>query len=121
MMKQTVKQAFLKSVPVMAGYIVLGTGFGILMSIYLYIITRCLYISLRADNTFSRLLGGAISLTFFFYIFVNIGMVSGILPVVGVPLPLISYGGTSMVTLSAGFGIIMAIHTHKERKSYPDL
>ncbi|WP_406546100.1 rod shape-determining protein RodA [Succinimonas sp.] len=96
-------------------------GFGILMSIYLYIITRCLYISLRADNTFSRLLGGAISLTFFFYIFVNIGMVSGILPVVGVPLPLISYGGTSMVTLSAGFGIIMAIHTHKERKSYPDL
>jgi rod shape determining protein RodA len=96
-------------------------GFGILMSIYLYIITRCLYISLRADNTFSRLLWGAISLTFFFYIFVNIGMVSGILPVVGVPLPLISYGGTSMVTLSAGFGIIMAIHTHKERKSYPDL
>ncbi|WP_019003066.1 rod shape-determining protein RodA [Succinimonas amylolytica] len=96
-------------------------GFGILMSIYLYIISRCLYISLRADNTFSRLLGGALSLTFFFYIFVNIGMVSGILPVVGVPLPLISYGGTSMVTLSAGFGIIMAIHTHKERKRYSDI
>ncbi len=93
-------------------------GFIMLMSVYLYIIMRCLYISIRADNTFSRLLGGAISLTFFFYIFVNIGMVSGILPVVGVPLPLISYGGTSMVTLSAGFGIIMGIHTHKQRRQY---
>jgi rod shape determining protein RodA len=88
-------------------------GFFLLLSIYLYIIFRCLYISLRAHTTFERLLGGALSLTFFFYIFVNIGMVSGILPVVGVPLPLISYGGTFMVTLAAGFGIIMAINTHK--------
>ncbi|MDD6177988.1 MAG: rod shape-determining protein RodA [Succinivibrionaceae bacterium] len=90
-------------------------GFFLLMLIYLYIIFRCLYISLRAQGTFERLLGGAISLTFFFYIFVNIGMVSGILPVVGVPLPLISYGGTSMVTLSAGFGILMGIYTHRQQ------
>ena len=90
-------------------------GFFLLMAIYLYIIFRCLYISLRAQSTYERLLGGAISLTFFFYIFVNIGMVSGLLPVVGVPLPLISYGGTSMVTLSAGFGILMGIHTHNRQ------
>lgn len=90
-------------------------GFFLLMAIYLYIIFRCLYISLRAQSTYERLLGGAISLTFFFYIFVNIGMVSGLLPVVGVPLPLISYGGTSMVTLSAGFGILMSIHTHNRQ------
>ncbi|MCR6555468.1 FtsW/RodA/SpoVE family cell cycle protein, partial [Aeromonas sp. CPF2-S1] len=60
-----------------------------------------------------RLLGGAITLTFFVYVFVNMGMVSGILPVVGVPLPLVSYGGTSMVTLMAGFGILMSIQTHR--------
>jgi rod shape determining protein RodA len=93
-------------------------GFLLLMFIYLYIIFRCLYISIRAQSTFERLLSGAISLTFFFYIFVNIGMVSGILPVVGVPLPLISFGGTSMVTLSAGFGILMAIHTHKNKEPH---
>lgn len=94
------------------------TGFVLLICIYLYIITRCLYISCQARSTFERLLGGAISLTFFFYIFVNIGMVSGILPVVGVPLPLISYGGTSMITLAAGFGLIMGIHarTAAERR-----
>ena len=90
-------------------------GFGLLMSIYLFIISRCLYISYKSATTFERLLGGSISLTFFILIFVNIGMVSGILPVVGVPLPLISYGGTSMITLSIGFGIIMAIHTHKDK------
>jgi rod shape determining protein RodA len=90
-------------------------GFGLLMSIYLFIISRCLYISYKSATTFERLLGGSISLTFFILIFVNIGMVSGILPVVGVPLPLISYGGTSMITLSIGFGIIMAIHTHQDR------
>ena len=59
------------------------------------------------------LLAGSLSLTFFFYVFVNMGMVSGILPVVGVPLPLVSYGGTSMVTLMAGFGILMSIYTHR--------
>ncbi len=93
-------------------------GFGLLMCIYLYIFFRCLYISTLARTTFQRILGGAISLTFFFYIFVNIGMVSGILPVVGVPLPLISYGGTSMITICAGFGVLMGIHanTIKEKQ-----
>ena len=67
----------------------------------------------RAQDAFSKLLAGSITLTFFVYVFVNMGMVSGILPVVGVPLPLVSYGGTSMVTLLAGFGILMAIATQK--------
>lgn len=94
-------------------------GFGLLMFIYLYIISRCMIISLKASTTFERLLGGALSLTFFFYIFVNVGMVSGLLPVVGVPLPLISFGGTSMVTLSAGFGLLMGIKTHNnDRRLY---
>jgi rod shape determining protein RodA len=68
---------------------------------------------MQAQNSFERLLGGALTLTFFVYVFVNMGMVSGILPVVGVPLPLVSYGGTSMVTLMAGFGILMSIQTHR--------
>ncbi|MCI0654348.1 MAG: rod shape-determining protein RodA [Methylococcaceae bacterium] len=84
-----------------------------LLLVYLMIICRCLYIALQAQDTFSRLLAGSLSITFFVYVFVNIGMVIGILPVVGVPLPLISYGGTSMVTLLAGFGILMSIHTHR--------
>ena len=86
--------------------------FGLLI-MYLCIILRGLYIANRAQDTFSKLLAGSITLTFFVYVFVNMGMVSGILPVVGVPLPLISYGGTSMVTLMAGFGILMAISTQK--------
>lgn len=93
-------------------------GFFLLIAIYMYIILRCLYISRKAQTTFERILAGTLSLTFFFYIFVNIGMVSGILPVVGVPLPLISYGGTSMVTLCAGFGIIMSIRTHRRITDY---
>ncbi|MCF6437082.1 MULTISPECIES: rod shape-determining protein RodA [Pseudoalteromonas] len=88
-------------------------GVVILLSLYLFIIGRGLYIAVRAQDAFSKLLAGALTLTFFVYIFVNIGMVSGLLPVVGVPLPLISYGGTSMVTLMAGFGIIMSIATDK--------
>ncbi|MDH4031267.1 MAG: FtsW/RodA/SpoVE family cell cycle protein, partial [Chromatiales bacterium] len=64
--------------------------------------------------TFGRLLSGSISLTFFVYVFVNTGMVTGLLPVVGVPLPLVSYGGTSMVTLMAGFGMLMSVHTHRK-------
>ena len=70
--------------------------------------------STRARDSFSRLLSGALVVTFFIYVFVNIGMVSGILPVVGVPLPLISYGGTSIVTLMAAFGVIMSIYTHRQ-------
>ncbi|MCM2679082.1 rod shape-determining protein RodA [Echinimonas agarilytica] len=89
------------------------TGVLLLLMLYLLIVLRGLYIAANAQTTFGSLLAGSITLTFFVYVFVNIGMVSGILPVVGVPLPLISYGGTSMVTLLAGFGILMGIHTHR--------
>ena len=88
-------------------------GILVLLSAYLFIVYRGLYVAARAQSTFGKLLAGALVLTFFIYVFVNIGMVSGILPVVGLPLPLVSYGGTSMVTLMAGFGIIMSIHTHR--------
>ncbi len=103
-------------------FAVLGEEFGllgvaILLTLYLFVIIRGLQISLQAQDTFSRLLGAAITLIFFVYLFVNIGMVSGLLPVVGLPLPLISYGGTSMVTLLAGFGILMAIKTHRRLHS----
>ncbi|MBS8241944.1 rod shape-determining protein RodA [Marinobacter lipolyticus] len=84
-----------------------------LMTLYLLIILRCFYISATAQDSFSRLLAGALTMTFFIYIFVNVGMVSGLLPVVGVPLPLVSYGGTSGVTLMAAFGVLMSIHTHR--------
>jgi rod shape determining protein RodA len=99
-------------------FAVFGEEFGLigallLLAFYLLLITRGLYITTRAQDTFTRLLAGSITLTFFVYVFVNTGMVSGLLPVVGVPLPLISYGGTSMVTLMAGFGILMSIHTHR--------
>jgi rod shape determining protein RodA len=89
-------------------------GCVVLMILYLLIISRCLYIAVQAQDTYSRLLAGSLTFTFFVYVFVNIGMVIGILPVVGVPLPLVSYGGTSMVTLLAGFGILMSIHTHRK-------
>lgn len=88
------------------------TGILLLLGLYVVIIARGLYISALAEDTFSRLLAGSIILTFFVYVFVNIGMVTGLLPVVGVPLPLVSLGGTSIVTLMLGFGILMSIHTH---------
>lgn len=88
-------------------------GFFVLIAVYIYIISRCIYISMSTRNNFERILVTTYTFTFAFYIFVNIGMVSGILPVVGVPLPMISYGGTAMVTLSICFGMIMSIHTHK--------
>jgi rod shape determining protein RodA len=84
------------------------------MAVYLFIIGRGLYIAIHARDTFSRLLAGSISLTFFVYVFVNTAMVTGLVPVVGIPLPLVSFGGTSMVTLMAGFGILMSIHTHRK-------
>ncbi len=84
-----------------------------LLAIYAFIVFRGMLISIRAQDAFSKILGGSITLTFFVYVFVNMGMVSGILPVVGVPLPLVSYGGTSMVTLLGGFGMLMAIATQK--------
>ena len=89
-------------------------GILILLSLYLFIIGRGLVLASKAQTAFGRMMAGSIVLSFFVYVFVNIGMVSGILPVVGVPLPLISYGGTSMVTLMAGFGILMSIHTHRK-------
>lgn len=88
-------------------------GVTILLGIYSLILLRCLYIASLATDVYSRLLAGSISLTFFVYVFVNIGMVSGLLPVVGVPLPLVSYGGTSIVTLMAGFGILMSVFSSK--------
>ena len=100
-------------------FAVCGEEFGLiggllLLVIYLVIIGRGLYISSQAQDTFSRLLAGSLILTFFVSIFINIGMVTGILPVVGVPLPLISFGGTSVVTVLASFGILMSIQTHRK-------
>ena len=97
---------------------VFGEEFGLLgnlllLTLYLIVIGRGLMIAVNAPTTFSRLLAGAITLTFFMYAFVNVGMVTGILPVVGVPLPLISYGGTAILTMMVGFGILMSISTHK--------
>ncbi|MGE4594238.1 MAG: rod shape-determining protein RodA [Gammaproteobacteria bacterium] len=88
-------------------------GVLLLLLIYALIIYRCFSLSLRCEDNFSKLLGASLSMIFFTYVFVNIGMVSGLLPVVGVPLPLVSYGGSSLMTLMASFGIIMSIHKHK--------
>ena len=89
-------------------------GVVILLIMYILLMGRGVIISLQAQDTFGRLLSGTITFTFFAYVFVNIGMVSGLLPVVGVPLPMVSYGGTSVLTLFAGFGMIMSIHTHRK-------
>ena len=100
-------------------FAVLSEEFGLigvllLLSIYAFITARGLMIASQAQETFTRLLAGSLTLTFFVYVFVNIGMVSGLLPVVGVPLPLISYGGTSLVTIMAGFGILMSIKANRK-------
>ena len=86
----------------------------ILLTLYLLIIGRGMVIAAKAPTPFGRLFAGSIVLTFFTYAFVNVGMVSGVLPVVGVPLPLVSYGGTSMVTLLFGMGALMSIQTHRK-------
>ncbi len=88
-------------------------GVFLLLSTYLFIIARGLYIASQAQDNFSRLVAASLTMTLFIYVFINIGMVSGLLPVVGLPLPLISYGGSSLVTLMISFGILMSIHTHK--------
>lgn len=88
-------------------------GFLILISVYLVIVGRGFMISWQAQDTFARLLAASLTVTFFIYVFVNIGMVSGLLPIVGVPLPLVSYGGTSIITLMASFGMLMSVHTHR--------
>ena len=100
-------------------FAVAGEEFGLLgamaiLLLYLAVVARGFYIAAAAQDTFSRLLAGSISLTFFFYVFVNSAMVTGLVPVVGIPLPLVSAGGTSMVTLLAGFGILMSIQTHRK-------
>lgn len=99
-------------------FAVFGEEFGFigilfLLGIYIFIMLRGLYIGMRARDTFSRLLAGSLIMTFFVYLFVNIGMVNGILPVVGIPLPLISYGGTSLVTVMISFGMLMSIQAHR--------
>ncbi len=104
-------------------FAVFGEEFGfvgniILLSLYLFVIWRALYIASKGEDSFARLLAGSLALTFFFYLFVNAGMVSGFLPVVGVPLPLVSYGGTSVITLMMGFGIIMGMK--KRKRIYQD-
>jgi len=100
-------------------FAVIGEEFGLLglmllIALYLFVIGRTLFMALQAQDTFARLVAGSLSITFFVYVFVNTGMVSGLLPVVGVPLPLVSYGGSSMVTLMAGFGILMSLHSHRK-------
>lgn len=87
-------------------------GIGFLILLYLLIVFRGMQLAMRAQDNFCRLLAGSITLTFFVYIMVNIGMVTGLMPVVGVPLPMISYGGTSIVTLMAGFGMLMSVAAH---------
>lgn len=88
-------------------------GIALVLALYTFIALRAMMIAFYAQENYARLLAGTIGLTFFFYIFINIGMVSGILPVVGVPLPFMSYGGSSLVTLMAMFGVLMSIQTHR--------
>ncbi|MBX3709774.1 MAG: rod shape-determining protein RodA [Gammaproteobacteria bacterium] len=100
-------------------FAVCGEEFGfvgsmILIFLYMLVVFRGLYITVNAQDTFTRLLAGSITLTFFISFFINMGMVTGILPVVGIPLPLVSYGGSSMVTVMASFGILMSIQTHRK-------
>jgi rod shape determining protein RodA len=100
-------------------FAVVGEEFGLLgllllLALYVFVIARGLFMAIECQDTFARLVAGSVSLTFFVYVFVNAGMVSGLVPVVGVPLPLVSFGGTSMVTLMAGFGILMSLHSHRK-------
>jgi rod shape determining protein RodA len=85
-----------------------------ILVLYAFIIGRCLWIAMEARDTYSRLLAGAIGMSFFVYVLVNGGMVAGMLPVVGVPMPLVSYGGTSAVSLLTGFGVLMSIHANRK-------
>ena len=100
-------------------FAVIGEEFGlvgltVLLLLYMFVVGRALYLAMQTQDTYARLLGGSLALTFFVYVFINAGMVSGLLPVVGVPLPLVSYGGTSMVTQLAGFGILMSLYSHRK-------
>ena len=100
-------------------FAVIGEEFGLLgllllLLLYLFVVARAIYLATQTQDTFARLLAGSIALTFFVYVFINAGMVTGLLPVVGVPLPLVSYGGSSVVTLLAGFGILMALYSRRK-------
>ena len=92
-------------------------GMLLLLAIFMFIILRGLYIATQAQETYGRLVAGSLVFTFFIYIFVNIGMVSGLLPVVGVPLPLVSYGGTAMLVILAAFGLVQSAHVHRPRET----
>jgi rod shape determining protein RodA len=100
-------------------FAVVGEEFGLLgllllLLLYLFVVGRAIYLATQTQDTFARLLAGSLALTFFVYVFINAGMVTGLLPVVGVPLPLVSYGGSSVVTLLAGFGILMALYSRRK-------
>ncbi|HEY2274799.1 MAG TPA: rod shape-determining protein RodA [Steroidobacteraceae bacterium] len=100
-------------------FAVVGEEFGLLglmllLLLYLFVVARSLFLATQTQDTFARLLAGSIALTFFVYVLINAGMVTGLLPVVGVPLPLVSYGGSSVVTLLAGFGILMALYSRRK-------
>jgi rod shape determining protein RodA len=100
-------------------FAVVGEEFGLigvlaLLTLYAFIVGRCLWIAANARDTYSRLVAGALGLAFMVYVIVNGGMITGLLPVVGVPLPLVSYGGTSAITLLIGFGVVMSIHAHRK-------
>jgi rod shape determining protein RodA len=100
-------------------FAVIGEEFGLLgllllLLLYMFVAGRAIYLATQTQDTYARLLGGSIALTFFVYVFINAGMVTGLLPVVGVPLPLVSYGGSSVVTLLAGFGILMALYSRRK-------
>jgi rod shape determining protein RodA len=100
-------------------FAVIGEEFGLLgalllIGLYLFVVLRALHLATQMRDTFARLLSGSLAAIFFVYVFINAGMVSGLLPVVGVPLPLVSYGGTSMVTLLAGFGMLMSLHANRK-------
>jgi len=100
-------------------FAVIGEEFGLLgllllLLLYLFVAARAIFLATQTQDTFARLLAGSIALTFFIYVLINAGMVTGLLPVVGVPLPLVSYGGSSVVTLLAGFGILMALYSRRK-------
>jgi rod shape determining protein RodA len=100
-------------------FAVIGEEFGLagcllLLMLYMFVVGRAIYLATQTQDTFARLLAGSLALTFFVYVFINAGMVTGLLPVVGVPLPLVSYGGSSVVTLLAGFGILMALYSRRK-------
>ena len=100
-------------------FAVVGEEFGLLglvllLTLYGFVVGRAIYLATQTQDTFARLLAGSLALTFFVYVFINAGMVTGLLPVVGVPLPLVSYGGSSVVTVLAGFGILMALYSRRK-------